>query len=359
MANIVIIDDETYILNSLKEILEIDDHVVTSFSNGWNALSHIKEEKVDLIICDIEMPQIRGSEILEKVKSDLETATIPFIFLSGLNKDYQIREGLILGADDYLTKPFEADTLLKTVTTRLEKSKKFEQVVNSKISDLRLHLSSVLPHEILTPLNGIFGPIQMLMENLEDFNNEEIKELHRVIFFCANRLKSVASNFLYFVEIEGKITDKTREDFIISNSQEVITRTINEISRQVGREDDIVFDLNNYNHNIEFKDFKKLFIEIVGNALKFSTKGNEVTIKSIENGDFIDYCVTDSGKGMTKDEIDRIDAYNQFNRNQFEQQGLGLGLYLVNRICTYYELKLDIKSEVDNGTQVIISLPKV
>jgi two-component system sensor kinase len=359
MAKIVIIDDETYILESLKEILELENHNVTDFSNGWEAISFIKKNKTDLIICDIEMPQIKGFEILEKIKSDLETATIPFIFLSGLNKNYQIREGLILGADDYLTKPFEADTLLKTVNSRLEKSKKFEQVVNNKISELRLHLTSVLPHEILTPLNGIFGPIQMLMENIDDFNNEEIKELHRVIYFCANRLKTVASNFLYYVEIESKISENLKDDFIITNSQEIIQNTVQEIAKQVAREHDIVYKLGNFSHNIQFKDFKKLFLEIVSNALKFSTKGKEIIIKSQENENSVDYIIIDNGKGMEKQEIEKIDAYNQFNRSEFEQQGLGLGLYLVKRICTYYNLKFKLESVLEQGTTVKISVPKV
>ncbi|MDC1067549.1 hybrid sensor histidine kinase/response regulator [Candidatus Kapabacteria bacterium] len=357
MSDIVIIDDESYITESLTEILSLEDYNVIPFNNGWDAIEYVKSNPCDLVISDIEMPEIKGYEILEKIKSDLKTATIPFIFLSGLHQNYQIRKGMTLGADDYLTKPFDSEMLIKSVKARIEKSLKFEAVVQSKIDELRLSISTVLPHELLTPLNGILGPMQMLMESYDDFNKSEIQELHKVIYFCANRLKSLISNFLYYNELENKLNNGFKTEFVITSSNQHLLKISESIAFGKNRSNDLKVDLENYNHKIELDDFKKLFSELISNAFKFSSEGSEVVISNKKIEKVICYSIRDNGRGMNSTEISDIGAYKQFDRSKFEQQGLGLGLYLVKRISELYSLNVEFKSEPNRYTEVLISIP--
>lgn len=357
MSNIVVIDDEEYILSILSEILAIDGHQIAEFQNGWDAIDFIKENKVDLIVSDIEMPEIKGFEILEIVKSDLKTAAIPFIFLTALDKEYQIREGMTLGADDYITKPFETNVLLKSVKSRLEKSQKIDSFIEKKLDELRLNLSSVLPHELLTPLNGIIGPIQMLMDNLDSFTKEEIQELHKVIYFCAKRLKSITSNFIFYLELEKR--KKSTNVGKIENTKEIIESLATNLAEEKNREKDLIIKLKDYPLKINYEDFKKIFIEIIGNAFKFSSTGSKVEIVSKETDDKITYEITDHGKGMTDFQIAEIEAYKQFNRKEFEQQGLGLGLHICKKIASLYDLDFQIQSQKNNFTTINLGFPKI
>lgn len=358
MAKIVIIDDEKYILQSLEEILSNDEHEVFSFSDGWKAIDFIRNQNIDLVICDIEMPTIKGFEIIEKLKYDLETAVIPFIFLSGLNKEYHIRRGMSLGADDYITKPFEAKTIIDSVRTRLEKSKKFDILLKNQVKDLKLNISSVLPHEMLTPLNGIIGPLQMLMEDLDSFSKDEINELLRVIFFCSKRLKSLASNLIFYVDLENRSDESKKNSDLIENTVELIKTSSFKLARDADREEDLKIDIDNFKIKMQIEDFKKLFLELVGNALKFSTRGNSVKISSENTELYYHYHIYDEGKGIEKELINKIDAYKQFNRKKNEQQGLGLGLYICYKIAEYYDIKISIDSKKDEFTRVTLSFPK-
>lgn len=121
MTKILVIEDEESVRLNLVEMLEAEDYQAVSAPNGMigamGALDHIP----DLIICDVMMPELDGYGVLDTLRQDLATATIPFIFLTAKADKGDIREGMKLGADDYLTKPFTRDELLQSITTRLRK----------------------------------------------------------------------------------------------------------------------------------------------------------------------------------------------------------------------------------------------
>jgi CheY-like chemotaxis protein len=121
MTKILVIEDEESVRLNLVEMLEAEDYEAVSAPNGMigamGALDHIP----DLVICDVMMPELDGYGVLETLRQDPTTATIPFIFLTAKADKGDMREGMELGADDYLTKPFTRDELLQSITARLKK----------------------------------------------------------------------------------------------------------------------------------------------------------------------------------------------------------------------------------------------
>jgi len=129
MKKILIIEDNDEVRENTAEILELSDYEVVTASNGKEGVSIALKEKPDLIVCDIMMPQLDGYGVLHLLSKHKETSTIPFIFLTAKSEKHDFRKGMELGADDYITKPFEGTELLNAIETRLKKTEQFKASV--------------------------------------------------------------------------------------------------------------------------------------------------------------------------------------------------------------------------------------
>ena len=128
MYKILLIEDEDEIRCNVEEILESYNYKVFTAINGKEGLKLAQEILPDLILCDIMMPYLNGYEVLEQLSLEESTINIPFIFLTAKVELTDIRTGMNLGADDYITKPFRAHELLKAVQKRLERVNKLKSV---------------------------------------------------------------------------------------------------------------------------------------------------------------------------------------------------------------------------------------
>ncbi len=131
MTKIVLIEDNHEMRENIEEMLELADYQVLSAENGKVGLELVKKELPDLIICDIMMPELDGYGVLYYLSKIPETRAIPFIFLSAKTERTDFRKGMNLGADDYITKPFEEMELLEAIESRLKKRQRFEAIMDS------------------------------------------------------------------------------------------------------------------------------------------------------------------------------------------------------------------------------------
>ncbi|MDJ1505118.1 response regulator [Xanthocytophaga agilis] len=122
MRSILLIEDNTEVRENTAEILQLASYRVFTAPNGKAGVEIAKAEKPDLIICDIMMPELDGYGVLHLLSRDPNTAGIPFIFLTAKTEKEDFRKGMNLGADDYLTKPFDDLTLLDAIEMRLRKT---------------------------------------------------------------------------------------------------------------------------------------------------------------------------------------------------------------------------------------------
>jgi DNA-binding response OmpR family regulator/DNA-binding CsgD family transcriptional regulator len=136
MKNILIIEDEEELREGIAEILLYEGYNVSQASNGREGLKLAVQKNPDLILCDILMPEIDGYEVLRQLKARKQNAIIPFVFLTALNERINYRRGMELGADDYLTKPFSRDELLKAVSSQIDKYSNFEKQIKLKVDQI-------------------------------------------------------------------------------------------------------------------------------------------------------------------------------------------------------------------------------
>lgn len=121
MKRILFIEDDTVVRENTAELLELSDYQVTTAANGKRGVELAKKEVPDIVVCDIMMPEMDGYGVLQTLAQDPSTQHIPFIFLSAKTEHKDIRKGMDLGADDYLTKPFEEEELISAIESRLAK----------------------------------------------------------------------------------------------------------------------------------------------------------------------------------------------------------------------------------------------
>jgi CRP-like cAMP-binding protein/CheY-like chemotaxis protein len=136
MKTILIIEDNNDIRESTAEILELAGYTVYQSENGKQGVDLAYQHKPDLILCDIMMPELDGYGVLYMLSKNVETASTPFIFLTAKAERVDFRKGMEMGADDYLTKPFDDIELLNAIESRLEKKRRQEEYYSKALQSL-------------------------------------------------------------------------------------------------------------------------------------------------------------------------------------------------------------------------------
>ncbi len=143
-ASILVVDDEPRLLESVRQILEAEGYRVLLAGDGIEALEVLEKEPVELILADVAMPRMNGYQLYERVRQNPDWLYIPFVFLSARSLDSDIRYGKELGADDYLTKPFEPADLLATVRGKLRRASQLLTLRSGRVPDTRTTEASML-----------------------------------------------------------------------------------------------------------------------------------------------------------------------------------------------------------------------
>ncbi|MEL6810316.1 MAG: response regulator [Bacteroidota bacterium] len=134
MKTILLIEDDLALRENTAELLELANYTVITAGNGRAGIEEAKIHRPDIVVCDIMMPEIDGYGVLEALSKDPQLMHIPFIFLSAKTEHKEIRKGMDLGADDYLTKPFEEDELVSAIESRLAKAELLAKILEEASS---------------------------------------------------------------------------------------------------------------------------------------------------------------------------------------------------------------------------------
>lgn len=357
MDRILIVEDENDLRQSIADFLEVEGFKCLQAADGSEGIDIARTELPDLIICDIKMPGLNGHEVLRELRRDSRTSSIPFIFLTALVEKGDIRKGMELGADDYLTKPFLTDDLVSAIKTRLHKN----QELKERFQDLRKSLVHKLPHELRTPLVSIIGYAQLLMDRYKENTDPAIIEYSKSIYEAGVRLNKMIQNFIVFTKLKlasGDTNFKVEfhaEPTLISFP---LVKSISEnIANRYNRLTDLTVNGIDGVVKISLNEFNIILEELVDNAFKFSSAGNAVAVTISKDEKEFTIKIRDNGRGMTEEQLKKIDAYVQFDREQYEQQGMGLGLTISQKLVEMYGGKFNIDSQIGKFTEITILFP--
>lgn len=183
-TKILIIEDEEPVRANIVELLEAEGFETLATGSGTSGIALAAQQLPDLILCDIMMPATDGYAVLQALRQNSATATIPFIFLTAKSERSDLRQGMNLGADDYLTKPFTADELLTAVATRLKQRamalqqyaevKEQAETLNRKAEELQrtVEVKDEIIHKIAQDLRDPLSNINMAVRMLQQASSQ-------------------------------------------------------------------------------------------------------------------------------------------------------------------------------------------
>lgn len=361
MAKILVVEDQDFIRTNILELLATQGYAVIGAENGREGVDRAHEFLPDLILCDIIMPELDGYGVLQELRQSLVTATIPFIFLTARADKSALRQGMNLGADDYLTKPFAPAELLETVSTRLMKQAILAHKIQTRLDELRAHITLALPQELQLPLTGILGSSELLLEEAASLPRRDIQDLARNIQLAGKRLQDLLMHFLLYTDLALALRNPelaaTVKDPGPCYVESVVTEIARDQARRAYRAADLQLDVEPATVWIGTVHLSRLIKEIVDNACKFSLPGRPVRVIGRPQDSRYHLAIEDLGRGMTPDEIADIGMYPKFERRLYEQAGQGLGLIIARGIAELHGGKLTIDSVYGEGSTVRLSLP--
>ncbi|MEG4088310.1 MULTISPECIES: response regulator [unclassified Microcoleus] len=361
MAKILVIEDEEAIRENILELLEAENFEGIGAINGKVGIKLAIEQIPDLILCDMMMPEVDGHGVIKALRSEPLTATIPFIFLTAKADKVDVRTGMELGADDYITKPCTPQELLKAIAIRLEKQKTISRQSQKTLDELRTNISMSLPHELRTPLNAILGFSELILSEYKVLEESDILEMIGQIQTSGHRLYRLIQNFLLYAELEIAATNpellKEMRNSEFSCVKSLLSQKARQQAKHANRTEDLQLNLQDSSVAMDSVRLAKIVEELLDNAFKFSLEGTPVLLSTfVENQTFI-LSVKDKGRGMTTDQIAQLEAYRQFDRKLYQQAGLGLGLAIVQRLVELHGGEFKIESLPQQETRVCVSLP--
>lgn len=353
MDTILIIEDDEAILATYALSLENAGYLPLTAVSGAVGLNLARIHLPALILCDVNMPGMNGWEVLRALRQDSELADTQFVLMTGNTRDITPRSGMEGGADDFLVKPFGQNELLLCVKARLRRKEINYRLAEKAVSELRSNLRSTLPHELFTPLSGMLGLVELLRDEDSGLSAEERTDFLDEIQRSGWRLHRTLRNYLFALELES--SSPLLEIFEPVSSEtlhEALNTGIEDAARRHQRMADISVQLAPCSVMGSAGELSILVEELVDNACAYSRVGTSVRVQLEPTGTLT---VIDEGRGLSEAQIHRIGAFNQFDRKKFEQQGLGLGLFLVQKIATRCEATFAIESQLEKGTRVCLN----
>lgn len=192
MKKILIIEDNQDVRENTADILELEGYEVASAENGIIGVERAKELLPDVIVCDIMMPELDGYGVLEALNKNSQTSSIPFIFLTAKTEKIDMRKGMNLGADDYLTKPFTETELLEAIQGRLKRHDFLRREFSRSIEGVSQFIEAASTYLELDHLSRDYKPVKYTTKDLIYMEGD-------------------AANTLYFIESGVIKTFKTTE----------------------------------------------------------------------------------------------------------------------------------------------------
>ncbi|SOD97399.1 hybrid sensor histidine kinase/response regulator [Spirosoma fluviale] len=361
-TQILLVEDETQIRENVAELLTLHGFQVETAVNGREGISQALLQQPDLILCDIMMPEVDGYQVLDVVRNNRTTANIPFIFLTAKTEPADLRRGMVMGADDYLTKPFTFQSLLSAIESRLQRETTRKADLKAQMENFRHSLASVSVHEYNTCLTGIIGFASMLTDRSQSFNGEDTQMMLNMIKVSGLRLKRSLDN-IQLMDLLQKLEPSHPEYVYYTSgsspiSAELVTACVESIELRLDRKVDWWQEIASAQLQLSAINLKKCLEELIDNAFKFSYPGQTVHITGEQDEAGYSLTITNTGQPFTPENDTSIGPYVQFDRKKYEQQGFGVGLAIVRVILGLNKGRLTIESPSPGLTKAVIWLPR-
>lgn len=301
-----------------------------------------------------------GYEVLQHLKSNPDTNDIPVIIMSALSDMQSIVKGYQLGATEYVTKPFQREELVKRVAHRFElfSIKQIKQELENTIES-RDTLYSVIAHDLRSPLGSLKmmnNAILMMVD--KDQVSPEVFEMLQMMNKTSEEIFLLLDNLLKWAKNRLKKQNVYKQETDINS----LVSSTAEIYIPMATQKGLTIQLQNMDKElfgfVDIDMIKTVIRNLISNAIKFSFEGGTISIASKIEGDFVVISVKDSGKGIKKEDQDKLLKQNthftSYGTNN--EKGSGLGLMLCKDFVEQHDGDLWFESEEGKGSTFFVSL---
>ncbi|MBP3842068.1 MAG: hybrid sensor histidine kinase/response regulator [Prevotella sp.] len=360
---ILIVDDVVSNVLLLKILLTNEKFQVCTANCGNMCIEQAKAEKPDLILLDVMMPDISGFDTAVILKKDPETADIPIIFLTALNNPSDLVHGFQVGANDFLTKPFNKEELVVRVMHQitLVAAKRLIQKQNEELRatiNNRDKMYSVIAHDLRSPMASIRMVLNLVVTSMSpevigpelfellDKANKESEECHDLLDNLLKWTKSQTGRLNVLFQ------DLDLNDIIpgVVDIFEMIALTKKIKLQYVGTQAPLVVRADN--------DMLKTIVRnFMSNAVKFSPENSVIEITMKEEGQFAKVSVRDHGVGIEPDRLGSIFHKGETTYGTDGEEGSGLGLQLCADFARKIGGDVQVESTLNEGSTFSVFIP--
>lgn len=367
-VSILFVEDNQDLRENAAMILNLEGYDVQIAGDGREALDILDTGFVPtLIVSDIMMPRMDGYEFFQAVRQRDHLKATPFIFLTALGSRRDVSIGKMMGADDYLVKPFEPEEFLIAIQNKLQRTAEIRAGAVEQLDGARRSLVQLLSHELRTPLTYVTGGFALLAEELERLQQNALTEDVRIsldlIQSGTQRLNRLAEQMVLYSQIVSGFIPRR-----IQTSGEVLDMNflLNDAQVDLGdlaQERDIVIHKTNTDATLlpvfGVRDLLVTgFQEVLRNAIMYSPPGSEIEVRLEHDGNAGVLIVSDRGPGINPEDQEQIwSIMIQSDRERNEQQGAGMGLPLTQGIVMAHDGDVNLHSVPGEGTTVTVRLP--
>lgn len=365
-GHILIVDDIIDNLHMLMDMLEVQGHQVQITMSGQEALDAIEERQPDLVLLDIQMPEMDGYEVCRRIKGNEKTADIPVIFLSALNETSDILKGFDAGGVDYVSKPFQFREVLARVESQLAVSQQRREIEALRerdrqqfeaLADLRDKFIQGTVHDLKNPLTGVLLYSQMMRSSPPESEDDLIK-ISQGIEQSARKMQRLVTDILDLAQIQ------------VGNQLHLFDTPIQPILERVIHNFDILAQEKNINLTLEASEdvvklainenyFERIFDNLISNAIKYTPEGGHIALIMLPHEDYVEIIVEDNGLGIPEEDLPQLfEAFYRVRKTTHRKEnGSGLGLSVVAAIIEEHGGKIDVESIEGEGSRFIVSMP--
>jgi two-component system sensor histidine kinase/response regulator len=360
---ILIVDDVMSNVLLLKILLSNEKYQVCTANCGNMCIEQAKNEKPDLILLDVMMPDISGFDAAQILKKDPATAHIPIIFLTALNNPSDLVHGFQVGASDFLTKPFNKEELVVRVFHQI-KLVAATRIIEKQNSELRATISnrdkmySVIAHDLRSPMASIRMVLNLVVNSVsKDVVGPELFELLDKANRESEEVHDLLDNLLKWTKSQTGRLNVVRQELDLNDiipgvvdifEMIALTKKIN-LAYQ-GNDKPVVAVVDN--------DMLKTIVRnFLSNAIKFSPEDSTIEISLSTEGDFAKISVHDHGVGIDPERLDSIFKKGDTTYGTGGEEGSGLGLQLCADFARKNDGDVRVESVVGEGSTFSVLVP--
>jgi two-component system sensor histidine kinase/response regulator len=359
-GTILVIDDEEAMRDSCSQVLNKDGYMTETAEDGQGGLRKIRELKPDLVLIDLKMPGMGGMELLEKI-GQIDPDIISVV-ITGYATIESAVEAMKLKAYDFLPKPFTPDQLRIVIGRGLERRRLAAESARLRREKemMRENFITLVSHQLRSPLTSVKQYFGVIREGFAGDVTEKQKEIIRKAGDYIDSLLKLINDWLDMSRVEaGRIKDKSEPVSLAAVLSEVV-----EALKPQAEGKKVVLELNLADNLPQLigdpNCLKEAFLNLISNAITYNREEGMVTVTAKEQGDDLVVEVSDTGIGISKENLPFI--FDEFFRVKSKEtqhiSGTGLGLPIAKKIIEAHNGCIKVTSEPGVGTTFSIILPK-